>query len=55
METKPALQVLLDSNFPDARLPTKGSSGAAGYDIYSCEGFVISARTKKLVRLALTL
>jgi hypothetical protein len=47
------LQVLLDSEFPYARPPTKGSTGAAGYDVYSCEDSVIPSRGRKIVGFTL--
>ena len=32
-----------------AKMPTRGSEGAAGHDLHSCEDVLIPARTRKLV------
>lgn len=34
-------QVQLDSSYPSARLPTRGSEFAAGYDLYSAEDVIL--------------
>lgn len=39
----------------DARVPTKGSSGAAGYDIYSSENTVVPARGKAIVKTGIAI
>ena len=38
-----------------ARLPTKGSPGAAGYDLYSCEDTVVKARSKALIQTGIVI
>lgn len=38
-----------------AILPKRGSERAAGYDLYSCEATVVSAKSRKLVRTGLAL
>lgn len=47
MEAPPALQVKKLSD--KARLPTRGSAFAAGYDIYASKDTVVPARGKVLV------
>ncbi|KAM5383615.1 hypothetical protein ACJZ2D_001852 [Fusarium nematophilum] len=47
METPPALQIKKLSD--KARLPTRGSAFAAGYDIYAARDTTIPARGKALV------
>eukprot|EP00490_Sorites_sp_Unknown_P000036 CAMPEP_0114657172 /NCGR_PEP_ID=MMETSP0191-20121206/13459_1 /TAXON_ID=126664 /ORGANISM="Sorites sp." /LENGTH=203 /DNA_ID=CAMNT_0001875883 /DNA_START=105 /DNA_END=716 /DNA_ORIENTATION=+ len=50
---KPVLQIKLLSD--DARIPTKGSILAAGYDLYSAEDKVIKANDKGLVKTDLSI
>lgn len=41
MEQRPLRVKLLDEK---ARAPSRGTAGAAGYDLYACEGATIGAR-----------
>lgn len=47
MSSQPALYIKLLTS--DAKLPTKGSSGAAGYDLYAAKNMVIGPRERGLV------
>ena len=39
----------------NAKLPTRGSENAAGYDLYSCEPAIIPPRTRKLVNTGVSI
>jgi dUTP pyrophosphatase len=41
--------VQLDAAFPGAKLPTRGSASAAGYDLYAAEAATLPARGRKVV------
>jgi dUTP pyrophosphatase len=43
------LHVELDENFPNARLPTRGSGEAAGYDLYAAEEKVIPPLSRAMI------
>ncbi len=38
---------------PEARAPTRGTAGAAGYDLYACKEIVIPARSNECVETGL--
>ena len=40
---------------PNAKMPTKGSEGAAGYDLYATEPVLIRARDRALVPTGLSI
>ncbi|PWN40699.1 dUTP diphosphatase [Ceraceosorus guamensis] len=43
------LLVQLDAAHPGAKLPTRGSAFAAGYDLYASQGSVLKARARGIV------
>ena len=45
----PRTQLLVKLLSPEAKLPTRGSDDAAGYDLYSCEKMILEPGTRKLV------
>ena len=40
---------------PAAQLPTRATSGSAGYDLYSCEDTLIPAGTRKSVQTGISI
>ena len=49
------MQLLIKLLTPNARAPTRGSEGAAGYDIYSAEDMLVSARSQNLIPTGLAM
>ena len=49
----PTLNLYVSRLHENAKLPTKGSKLAAGYDLYSCEDITIGPWSKKLVSTGL--
>ena len=49
------LPLLVNKLVPNAYLPTKGSPGAAGYDLYSIEECIIPAHGKYVVKTGISL
>ncbi len=49
------LPLLVNKLVPHAYLPTKGSPGAAGYDLYSIEECIIPAHDKYVVKTGISL
>ena len=54
LETEPAQQtkLLVKLLSQNAKLPTRGSDNAAGYDLYSCESMILEPGTSTLLILA---
>ncbi|SCV70601.1 BQ2448_3363 [Microbotryum intermedium] len=46
---------LVQRNSPKAKLPTRGSAAAAGYDLYSAEAKTVPARGKALINTDLSI
>ena len=51
----PRTQLLVKLLSPEAKLPTRGSDDAAGYDLYSCEKILLEPRTRKLVNTGISI
>ena len=51
----PRTQLLVKLLSPEAKLPTRGSDDAAGYDLYSCEKIILEPRTHKLVNTGISI
>ena len=51
----PHTQLLVKLLSPEAKLPTRGSNDAAGYDLYSCEKIILKPGTRKLVNTGISI
>ena len=51
----PRTQVLVKLLSPEAKLPTRGSNDAAGYDLYSCERMILESGTRKFVNTGISI
>ena len=51
----PRTQLLVKLLSPEAKLPTRGSNDAAGYDLYSCEKIILEPGTRKLVNTGISI
>ena len=51
----PHTQLLVRLLSPEAKLPTRGSDDAAGYDLYSCEKIILEPGTRKLVNTGISI
>ncbi len=53
--TQPVLRIKLDPEHPNAKLPTRGSALAAGYDLYASEDKVVPKRGRAAVQTGVRL
>ena len=51
----PCTKLLVKLLSINAKLPTRGSEDAAGYDLYSCEPAIIPPRTRKLINIGISI
>ena len=51
----PRTKLLVKLLSTNAKLPTRGSEDAAGYDLYSCEPAIIPPRTRKLINTGISI
>ena len=51
----PRTQLLVKLLSAEAKLPTRGSDDAAGYDLYSCEKMILEPGTRKLVNTGISI
>ena len=51
----PRTQLLVKLLSPEAKLPTRGSDDAAGYDLYSCKKTILEPGTRKLVNTGISI